>query len=231
MGLFRNLIDGILGGGARVADVHNAHLVERGSNSEPEESFIATDREPWTHENSGKRVKAIREALGRTQEQFARMLNVSQVTLCRWERGKHVPAPVYRQILEGWEKKYVRPKGEEGHRESDIREENTGDVKKSPREALRPMIPKVKYIKEAIETAGISIAEMSALTHVSRTSLHNWFKGGNVTDRLRLSLVYRYSQCLNKAVKENLLPLCIDRPKEERLKRIRAAVEKIEHQK
>lgn len=39
-------------------------------------------------------VKYVREKTGYSQEQLARMLNVSFATINRWENGKTVPRPI-----------------------------------------------------------------------------------------------------------------------------------------
>lgn len=39
-------------------------------------------------------VRALREALGMTQEEFARAVGVSFTTVSRWERGRGTPSPL-----------------------------------------------------------------------------------------------------------------------------------------
>lgn len=45
-------------------------------------------------------IKQIRETLGRTQEGMAAIVEVSQVTWSRWERGESAPLPVFTKKLE-----------------------------------------------------------------------------------------------------------------------------------
>jgi len=42
---------------------------------------------------NAKRIKELRQRLGMTLNQFAQLLNVSSVTVRRWESGKHAPIP------------------------------------------------------------------------------------------------------------------------------------------
>ena len=44
------------------------------------------------HNMKAEDIKKIREALGLTQEQFARRLGVSFVTVNRWENSKAIPS-------------------------------------------------------------------------------------------------------------------------------------------
>jgi len=44
-------------------------------------------------------VRELRRALGLTQEQFARRLDVTFGTINGWENGKHVPIPALRSRL------------------------------------------------------------------------------------------------------------------------------------
>ena len=45
-------------------------------------------------------VRALREALGMTQEEFARAVGVSFTTVSRWETGRGTPSPLARRQLE-----------------------------------------------------------------------------------------------------------------------------------
>ena len=52
-----------------------------------------------------KRVRALRERLGDTQEAFAHRLGVSWVTVSRWENGKNGPVGLAVRALEGLDEK------------------------------------------------------------------------------------------------------------------------------
>ena len=45
-------------------------------------------------------IKQIRKRLGLTQEQFARELGVSFITVNRWENGHAKPSPLARRCIE-----------------------------------------------------------------------------------------------------------------------------------
>ena len=45
-------------------------------------------------------IKQIREALGLSQEDFAREIGATSITVSRWERGKAKPSRMARQRLE-----------------------------------------------------------------------------------------------------------------------------------
>ena len=49
---------------------------------------------------TAEEIKQIRETLGRTQEGMAAIVEVSQVTWSRWERGESSPLPVFIKKLE-----------------------------------------------------------------------------------------------------------------------------------
>lgn len=52
--------------------------------------------------NLPQRLRAHRIALGLTQEAAARQTGVAVATWNRWERAKHPPLALYRQMLERW---------------------------------------------------------------------------------------------------------------------------------
>lgn len=47
----------------------------------------------------GPEIKQIRKALKLTQEALAKVLHITPVTLCRWERGERVPQEDNRRKL------------------------------------------------------------------------------------------------------------------------------------
>lgn len=51
------------------------------------------------------RIKRLRERLGYTQEKMARELNVSLVTVARWELGSSEPSPLAIEKIEKLERK------------------------------------------------------------------------------------------------------------------------------
>lgn len=51
-----------------------------------------------------KRIKRLREKLGYTQERLARELNVSLVTVARWELGSYEPSRMAIEKIEKLEK-------------------------------------------------------------------------------------------------------------------------------
>lgn len=44
---------------------------------------------------TAQEIRSLRKALGMTQEQFARAVGVSLMTVSRWERGVYEPLPVF----------------------------------------------------------------------------------------------------------------------------------------
>ena len=50
--------------------------------------------------NTAKDIKELREALGMTQEEFAREVGVSFSTVSRWETGRGQPSPLARRRIE-----------------------------------------------------------------------------------------------------------------------------------
>ncbi len=53
-------------------------------------------------------IKGLREALGLTQEAFARKLGVSYQTVNRWENAKRVPTGLYLKALEQLQRKAAK---------------------------------------------------------------------------------------------------------------------------
>ncbi len=68
----------------------------------------------------------------------------------------------------------------------------------------------VKFIFDTLEAAGVAIMTFAAIMKISRTTLHNWKKGNNITDNLRLSLAYNVARRLSEAVKQGKLPVVFD---------------------
>ncbi|NOQ51051.1 MAG: hypothetical protein GQ578_02370 [Desulfuromonadaceae bacterium] len=66
---------------------------------------------------------------------------------------------------------------------------------------------KVDFIFSTLKRAEIYISYFSKLSKTSRTSLHAWKKGGNVSDMLRLNLAYNIAIRINVATREGRLPL------------------------
>lgn len=52
-------------------------------------------------------VKALRQRLGLTQEQFAHRLGVTFASVNRWENGQVTPSPLARQKLDALERETV----------------------------------------------------------------------------------------------------------------------------
>ncbi len=52
-----------------------------------------------------KRVRALRERFGDTQEGFAGRVGVTFASINRWEQGHSKPSPLARRLLEGLERK------------------------------------------------------------------------------------------------------------------------------
>lgn len=46
-----------------------------------------------------KRISGLREKLVMSQEELARELGVTRVSVSTWESGKHVPLPVHRRRI------------------------------------------------------------------------------------------------------------------------------------
>lgn len=49
---------------------------------------------------TAEEIRQLRETLGRTQEGMAAIVETSQVTWSRWERGESSPLPVFAKKLE-----------------------------------------------------------------------------------------------------------------------------------
>lgn len=69
------------------------------------------------------------------------------------------------------------------------------------------MDPKVTYIFDALDRAGVSITDFSRITSISRESLHRWKTGSAIKDKLRLNLAYSTATRLETACREGILPL------------------------
>lgn len=76
------------------------------------------------------------------------------------------------------------------------------------------MTPDARYIFEVLERAEVSILHFSKLTNISRTTLHNWKRGGTVRDQVRFRIAMSLAQRLDHAVTIGKLPLKAVRPKE-----------------
>jgi len=71
-----------------VASIHQAGSIRRGATSPGRVTeFAAVD------------VRAIRQGLGKSQSQFARMIGVSVSTLQNWEQGRRRPVGPARALL------------------------------------------------------------------------------------------------------------------------------------
>jgi len=66
---------------------------------------------------------------------------------------------------------------------------------------------KIEYIFKALHRAEISISDIQRVTKISRTALHHWKNGGNVTDLIRLNIMMKVAQNLNIACDNRQLPL------------------------
>lgn len=60
-----------------------------------------------------KRIKRLREKLGYTQEKLARELNVSLVSVARWELGTSEPSPMAIEKIEHLERKSDKSRSKE----------------------------------------------------------------------------------------------------------------------
>jgi hypothetical protein len=69
---------------------------------------------------------------------------------------------------------------------------------------------KLDFIFKTLAASGVPIKTFATITSVSRTTLHSWKNGNNVTDQLRLNLTYNMARRLAKAVEANKLPLPAD---------------------
>jgi DNA-binding transcriptional regulator YiaG len=52
-----------------------------------------------------KQIKVLRTDRGLTQEQFARELGVSHMTISRWEKGRSIPRGLSRSALDKFSKR------------------------------------------------------------------------------------------------------------------------------
>ena len=55
-----------------------------------------------TEKSPAELVKAIRKAMGLTQEQFAAQFGVTVATVNRWENGKHFPTPLVMEAIRAY---------------------------------------------------------------------------------------------------------------------------------
>mgnify|MGYP001578081057 CR=1 FL=1 len=53
-----------------------------------------------------ERIKQIRAKYKLTQEKMARLINVAHLTYVRWETGRNVPLPVFRDKLKELEQDF-----------------------------------------------------------------------------------------------------------------------------
>ena len=60
----------------------------------------------------GERIRALRQALGLTQEQLATRLGVSFPTVNRWENNHAKPSPLAMEKIEALAKRLIKHKGE-----------------------------------------------------------------------------------------------------------------------
>lgn len=58
-----------------------------------------TDLETNDRARAGRRLREARLATGASQVRLAQAIGVTQVDVSRWERGKHMPSPRYREKL------------------------------------------------------------------------------------------------------------------------------------
>ena len=86
---------------------------------------------------------------------------------------------------------------------------------------------KVTAIFAALERAQVTIADLAALTKVSRETLYRWKNGHNVTDRLRLDLVYLTAMKLNNAVDADKLPFVETHKPVERREKLREIIRRM----
>lgn len=70
------------------------------------------------------------------------------------------------------------------------------------------MIPEVKYIFTMLDTADVSITDLSKLTTITRQALHAW-KNGSVLNPapIRVRMAYSVAKRLERAVAADKLPL------------------------
>ena len=59
-----------------------------------------------TGKSPAELVKAIREEMGLTQEQFAAQFGVTVATVNRWENGRAIPQPLAMKNLKEWAEKH-----------------------------------------------------------------------------------------------------------------------------
>lgn len=59
-----------------------------------------------TEKSPAELVKAIRKAMGLTQEQFAAQFGVTVATVNRWENGRALPQPLAMMNLKEWADKH-----------------------------------------------------------------------------------------------------------------------------
>ncbi len=59
-----------------------------------------------TEKSPAELVKAIRKAMGLTQEQFAAQFGVTVATVNRWENGRALPQPLAMKNLKKWADKH-----------------------------------------------------------------------------------------------------------------------------
>ncbi len=63
------------------------------------------------------------------------------------------------------------------------------------------------FIFASLEASQVTIKAFALLSTISRTTIQNWKRGDNITDRLRLGVAYSVAIRLDRAVKAGRLPL------------------------
>ncbi|MGE0491169.1 MAG: helix-turn-helix transcriptional regulator [Vulcanimicrobiota bacterium] len=78
-----------------IKDVRNAHgdPVDAGSVAKRVAAELWAHTGPKPHPDPATWVRHVRGQLGLTQDEFANVLEVSRVTVARWETGERVPRP------------------------------------------------------------------------------------------------------------------------------------------
>ena len=62
---------------------------------------------------TAQEIKDLRKALGRTQEELARLIGATSMSVFRWETGRSAPIPSYQEKLKKLQE-WVRGQGGKG---------------------------------------------------------------------------------------------------------------------
>ena len=90
--------------------------------------------------------------------------------------------------------------------------------------ATAPADPKVVFVFDVLDKAGVRMTDFARVTRITRETLYRWKNGGNITDELRRDIAYTYALRLEKAVAAGRLPFTDTLKKEQRVVTLRKII-------